>query len=209
MCCKSSGSDAGHVNEEEEDSAMQFLVHGLRCRAAEYRCDWFLPRCKCATASFSARRSRERCHRHWRSLPNSSTIPRDKLGSVEVAPAAPDMSVTQSQPTAQHVTERLSNGAQDQADHDPTSQHAGDKETDKDSSGLVRLDALDYLLIACVTEHCVDARQVLPLARIKRIIKSEGDVKAVSSEASFAVARAAVGTADSESLQCNCVASTL
>ena len=34
--------------------------------------------------------------------------------------------------------------------------------------------------------------QVLPLARIKRIIKSEGDVKAVSSEASFAVARAAV-----------------
>ena len=33
---------------------------------------------------------------------------------------------------------------------------------------------------------------MLPLARIKRIIKSEGDVKAVSSEASFAVARAAV-----------------
>lgn len=37
--------------------------------------------------------------------------------------------------------------------------------------------------------------QVLPLARIKRIIKSEGDVKAVSSEASFAVARAAVSSA--------------
>ena len=42
--------------------------------------------------------------------------------------------------------------------------------------------------------YCLSTCQVLPLARIKRIIKSEGAVKAVSSEASFAVARAAVSS---------------
>ena len=35
------------------------------------------------------------------------------------------------------MTEQLTVSAQDQADNDPVSLHAGDKETDKDSSGLV------------------------------------------------------------------------
>ena len=92
-----------------------------------------------------------------------------------------------------HV-EQPSSGVQDQTDNDPTSQPAVDKESEKDSSGLVRATTCIFLYLFSGSLEITSAIQVLPLARIKRIIKSEGDVKAVSSEASFAVARAAVST---------------
>ena len=92
----------------------------------------------------------------------------------------------------QPIAEQPSIGAQDQTDNDPTSQHAVDKDTDKDSSGLVRHIAWKAFRLLLCNVDGIFVIQVLPLARIKRIIKSEGDVKAVSSEASFAVARAAV-----------------
>ncbi len=114
------------------------------------------------------------------------------LGSGEAPLLASYPQVAPPQISMQPIAEQPSIGAQDQTDNDPTSQHAVDKDTDKDSSGLVRDTAWKASrLLLCIVDG-IFAIQVLPLARIKRIIKSEGDVKAVSSEASFAVARAAV-----------------
>ena len=116
------------------------------------------------------------------------------LGSSEAPFVASYPQLAPPQIAMQPIAEQPSIGAQDQTDNDPTSQHAVDKDTDKDSSGLV----CDTVWTACRLILCnvdgIFVLQVLPLARIKRIIKSEGDVKAVSSEASFAVARAAVSS---------------
>ena len=59
------------------------------------------------------------------------------LGSGEALASVTPAQQPQMQLAAQTMAEQLSVGAQDQADNDPVSQHAGDKETDKDSSGLV------------------------------------------------------------------------
>lgn len=59
------------------------------------------------------------------------------LGSGEALASAPPAPPPPLQPVAQTMTEQLTVSAQDQADNDPVSLHAGDKETDKDSSGLV------------------------------------------------------------------------
>ena len=44
--------------------------------------------------------------------------------------------------------------------------------------------------------------QILPLHKVKKLIKSENSVKAVSGEASFAIARATVNQLLHSSLQC-------
>ena len=61
------------------------------------------------------------------------------------------------------------------------------------------------LLLVCISIHRVGqglhaaaqiegelCAQVLPVSRVKRLIKQQGTVKAVSAEASFAIARATV-----------------
>ena len=117
------------------------------------------------------------------------------LGSGQATPLPPYVQILQPQVAQPIVTEQIGAGTQDHADTDPTLQHAVDKDTDKDSSGLVLKAAQIPAWYSRAATNCWTACQVLPLARIKRIIKSEGDVKAVSSEASFAVARAAVSSA--------------
>ena len=114
------------------------------------------------------------------------------LGSE--APAVPTYpSFAQAHMSAQPAVPQLPQVAQPpapQVDVGGPAQHAAEKEADKDSSDLV---SCRGQVFSCMTEADSSMRtQVLPLARVKRIIKSEGDVKAVSSEASFAVARAAV-----------------
>lgn len=116
------------------------------------------------------------------------------LGSSE-APTLPPLVQTLQPQVAQPVTAHIGTGTQERLETDTTVQPAVDKETEKDSSGLVQTTSK---IPACCNRGISDPLklfQVLPLARIKRIIKSEGDVKAVSSEASFAVARAAVSSA--------------
>ncbi len=60
------------------------------------------------------------------------------LGSSEAPLLASYPQLAPPQIGMQPIAEPPSNGAQDQTDNDPTSQHAVDKDTDKDSSGLVR-----------------------------------------------------------------------
>ena len=115
------------------------------------------------------------------------------------APALPAFAQSLLPQVAQPIANQVGVNLQPQADNDPPSHQVVDRDTDKDSSGLVQKTAskmLDVTRMALIVCAC----QVLPLARIKRIIKSEGDVKAVSSEASFAVARAAVSPAQSSLL---------
>jgi len=61
------------------------------------------------------------------------------LGSSEAPALAPYVQPAPPQIAAQSIVEQPSIGAQDQTDNDPTSQHAVDKESEKDSSGLVRV----------------------------------------------------------------------
>ncbi len=60
------------------------------------------------------------------------------LGSSEAPLLASYPQLAPPQIAMQPIAEQPSIGAQDQTDNDPTSQHAVDKDTDKDSSGLVR-----------------------------------------------------------------------
>ena len=70
------------------------------------------------------------------------------LGSSEAPLLAAYPQLAAPQVVVQPIVEQPSIGAQDQTDNDPTSQHAADKETDKDSSGLVRK------LLQLLNFHC-------------------------------------------------------
>ena len=61
------------------------------------------------------------------------------LGSSE-APALPPFQTLQPQ-VAQQIAEHIGAGTQEPVDTDPTLQHAVDKDTDRDSSGLVQTTA--------------------------------------------------------------------
>ena len=60
------------------------------------------------------------------------------LGSSEAPSLPPFVQTLQSQ-SAQPIAEHIGAGPQEPVDTDPTLQHAVDKDTDKDSSGLVQI----------------------------------------------------------------------
>jgi hypothetical protein len=68
---------------------------------------------------------------------------------------------------------------------------------EKDEHGLVRAsqklgldDFVNQLLLSCLIPTCPEQR--LPLARVKKLVKADGDVKAVANEAAFLIAKATV-----------------